>query len=225
MLSNHDIPSAAVRGFASIDYRLCPHPDFPQSADATPATELRVAKHPEHIQDVRAALMFLDTEYSIGNDYILAGHSAGGTLAYQLIMGQGRSDSEESSVPFPTGIVGIAGIYDLVGLDDRHEGYTSFLESAFGTDHKQWDDISPATFKGNFEELWTNDRRFVLMAASTEDTLVDMPEIDNMTAKLVADGIDVSIRKNLTGDHNDIWLWGSQVSDLVAQILSQMRQT
>jgi hypothetical protein len=73
-----------IAGFASIDYRLSAHPDFPQDAD-TPPEARREARHPDHIEDVCSALIYLICNHDIGFDYLLVGHSVGATLAFQVI--------------------------------------------------------------------------------------------------------------------------------------------
>lgn len=220
--ASSDIPSSSLRGLASIDYRLSPHPNYPQPPD-TPDSELRVARHPDHISDVRLALKFLVDHHGLGEEYILVGHSAGATLALQLLMGKDALGGREPvlSVPLPRAVVGISGIYDLVGVDERHTGYTDFITSAFGSDRKDWRKDSPATYAGDFSKKWPSEKLAVL-AWSNEDSLIDEPEIDAMAAKLSQDGVKTSIIKNLTGDHDDIWKEGSQIKQLVKLTLNSL---
>lgn len=216
------VADSAVRGFASIDYRLSPHADFPQDPGTTPPSELRCARHPDHIQDVESALVMLDENYGIGNDYVLIGHSAGAALAFQLLMR--RHDEEHNRrVPLPAAIIGLAGIYDLAGIDRRHDGgYTGFIAAAFGDDADAWRCASPAFFQGNYRDVW-GAQGFALLAWSCDDTLVDKPEIDLMEARLLADGLSDTRRVDLArGDHDFAWEDGSQVADLVATALEEM---
>ncbi|KAK5993253.1 Kynurenine formamidase [Cladobotryum mycophilum] len=218
----YDFVPSSVRGFASIDYRLSPHPDFPQDHTTTPATELRIAQHPDHLDDVRSALSFLNAEYSIGGEYVLVGHSAGATLAYQLFMG-----GASVPLPVPAAIIGIAGIYDLIGLCVRKEGYDSFIGGAFGADQSTWDAASPATFDGDFKTVLAangSPPHLSILAASPEDTLIDMPETNLMAEKLAEDDVNLTIVRSLDGEHDSIWEDGSQIADLVIKALAQLQQ-
>ncbi|POR35043.1 Kynurenine formamidase [Tolypocladium paradoxum] len=227
MLSSQDIAQSAIRGFASIDYRLSPYADFPQDPAETPGSELRRARHPDHVLDVRAALKFLESEYQLANDYVLVGHSAGATLAYQLFMGEAALAGQRmpQTIPLPAAVIGIAGIYDLVGLNDRHSGnYAGFISAAFGTDQKAWRRASPAGFAGSIKENWPG-CPYSLLAYSAEDSLIDSPETDSMAVKLAEDGVDLSVVRDLTGEHDVVWQDGSQVARLVAQVLERLSHT
>ena len=226
MLSSRDIAQSAIRGFASIDYRLSPSADFPQDPAETPGSELRQARHPDQVLDVRAALKLLEAEYQLSNDYVLVGHSAGATLAYQILMGEAALAGQRmpQTIPLPAAVIGIAGIYDLVGLNDRFGGnYAGFISATFGTDQKAWQRASPAFFAASFKEKWPGSP-YSLLAYSAEDTLVDSVEADVMAAKLTSDGVDLSVIRDLTGDHDFVWQDGSQVARLVAQVLERLSQ-
>lgn len=206
IVGHKDIPQDRLRGFASIDYRL--------SGDG--------AQHPDYIEDVRSALAFLHQDYNISEKYILFGHSAGGTLSFQLLMEdaalQGRT---RTPVPLPTAVISTAGIYDLVGLNERvKRGYTDFLTAAFG-DEKGWDAASPAKFTGSYKTNWPSGKLAVL-ASSPDDTLVDVAEVDVLESKLLADGVSVQTVKDLTGQHDVVWEEGVQTANLVAKVISQL---
>ncbi|KAH7318675.1 Alpha/Beta hydrolase protein [Stachybotrys elegans] len=222
ILSSADASQLAIRGFASIDYRLSAHPDLPQDPD-TPQRELRCARHPDHIQDVRSAIRFLADQHHLSGDYVLVGHSAGATLAYQLLMGEYAIDGAQlAQVPMPAANIGIAGIYDLVGLNERHDGYEGFISAAFGPEQDTWHRTSPARFSGSYKE--SSDKPLCnLLAWSSEDSLVDEPEIDSMAAKLKKDGFDVMLYKDLKGDHDVFWEEGSQLVRLVSLALQQLQ--
>ncbi|KAJ6438607.1 carbohydrate esterase [Purpureocillium lavendulum] len=226
VLGNRDIAQAAVRGYISIDYRLSPHPDFPQDPAHTPRSDMRTAEHPDHVLDVRAALNFLDSEYHISQGYILLGHSAGATLALQVLMGESALAGQKprETVPPPTAIIGISGIYDLVALTSRREGYDGFIGVAFGKDQQLWRTASPATFAGSFKDVWPGSPLAVL-AHSPEDTLIDMPETDSMATKLLKDGINIVAVRDLSGEHDEVWQDGTQVAALVARALNRLTST
>ena len=202
MASSVDFPNSSIRGFASIDYRLSPHPDYPQDSE-TSDSKLQAARHPDHISDIWSALKLLVSEYGLSSDYILIGHSAGAFLAHQLLMGRDALDGQEPppEVPLPAAIIGISGIYDLNGIDERNEGYTGFIAGAFGDNKDTWRNISPTEYNGNYKENWASGK-LLLLAWSPKDSLVDEPEIDAMNAKLIKDGVNVTLVKDLTGDHD-----------------------
>ncbi|KAJ6131173.1 hypothetical protein N7523_001633 [Penicillium sp. IBT 18751x] len=197
-----------ISGFASISYRLSPHPRFPQNPPTTSPYESRNAKHPDHIRDVEAALAFLQNTYGFGPRYILVGHSCGATLAFQSVMGSVADHREMAHNPDaeggtgveavsttpeplpprlrakPTAIIGVAGIYDLRRLIDTHRSipaYREFVEGAFGPDDMVWDAVSPAQMIGSrgVEGGWKTGR-LVVLAQSPDDELVDMGQREAM---------------------------------------------
>ncbi|KAI0196550.1 hypothetical protein EV127DRAFT_416863 [Xylaria flabelliformis] len=231
--------AAAIAGFASIDYRLSPHPQFPQDPATTPADQYRGARHPDHLDDVRSALVFLQRTYGFGNNYVLIGHSAGGALAFQLLAASPLSSATSTHAasasaktrqaegpPLPAAIITFGGLYDFTGINERFGGaYASFFRSAFGDDPKDWDAAAPIKFSGSYTERWVGGE-FLLLGSSKEDTLVDEPEADNMVQRLrdvdgfvEGDGSAGEKRllflKDLRGDHNEIWERGEEVARMV----------
>lgn len=55
-----------IAGYASLNYRLSPHADFPQDRRRTADYEMRDAKHPDHINDVLSALRDLQRRHGFG---------------------------------------------------------------------------------------------------------------------------------------------------------------
>ncbi|CAM1508417.1 Fc.00g052650.m01.CDS01 [Cosmosporella sp. VM-42] len=208
------------RGFISIDYRLSPHPQFPQNLDKTPGPELRNARHPDHIQDIFLALKFLQDEFQLSNDYVLVGHSAGATLAFQVLMGDAALEGQSHPrAPLPAAIIGISGIYDLVNLNARFDGqYASFIGGSFGDDQSVWEKASPRRFSGSFKKIWPG-KGIIKLAWSSEDTLIDEAEIDDMGARLKKDGVPFQATKKLKGEHDFVWEDGSQICPLVLDTL------
>ncbi|WYZ38987.1 hypothetical protein EsH8_III_000901 [Colletotrichum jinshuiense] len=225
IIKANDIPKSEVRGFISIDYRLSPHPDFPQDPAVTAPSELRCAQHPDHLRDVWSALAFLQREYDIRDRYVLIGHSAGATLALQLPMGSAAlGAAPPPEVQMPKAFIGVSGIYELCDLNDRHnKTYTGFLAAAFGEDQGSWNKVVPATFSGSFKDVLPK-QRIILLAWSPEDTLVDEPEIDGMVSKLGKDGVECTVVKTLTHDHDFVWEDGKQIARLLAEALSLLRK-
>lgn len=219
-----DAPSR-VAGFASLNYRLSPHPSFAQDAATTPPFAARVARHPDHLDDVVSGLRFLQRRLpgfgGDGSDYVLFGHSAGASLAYQALLGpacRGAGAGPDDDVALPAAVVGFEGIYDLVGLDGRMGGgYAGFIEAAFGTDRAAWRDASPATAAGSFGD-WAGQGgpRLAVLAHSADDELVDMPEVEIMERRLRGDGVrDVLVFRDLKGGHFDVLNDGSFARVLV----------
>lgn len=215
--------STHVAAFASVDYRLSPHPDFPQDPAATPPDRYRGARHPDHLDDIYSAVRYLQNKFGFGDKYILVGHSAGATMAYQMIMtdkdtGLRRNNQLDgfSDFVFPTALCGVEGIYDFHGLNDRVNGdYAGFLTSAFG-DPAGWDKAAPMKCGGTYpasDQLW-------VLAHSPEDELVDMPETEGMAQRLLKDSGNerqILLIKDLKGKHDDVW----QNNDSVARVVSQ----
>ncbi|KAF4987062.1 hypothetical protein FGRMN_10550 [Fusarium graminum] len=204
-----------IAGFVSIGYRLSPHPDFPN--------ESANAKHPDHLHDVWSALKYLQGSHGLSNNYILIGHSVGATLAFQVLMG-GDVLASHPEAPLPTAIIGVSGIYDVVGFEQRFSGqYTEFIEGALGEDRSVWEMASPAKFASNFKDRWVGGK-LVVLAWSPEDTLVDEPEIDTMAALLTKQGLGLEVNKDLRGEHDFVWKDGSQIARLVITALHHLRR-
>ncbi|KAH7166159.1 Alpha/Beta hydrolase protein [Dactylonectria macrodidyma] len=210
-----------IKGFISLDYRLSPHPDYPQDPTSTQSSALRDAKHPDHIQDIWSGLEFVQKKYQFSDNYVLIGHSAGATLAYQLLMGESvLAERSRPEVSLPVAIIGISGIYDLAQINARHDGqYAGFIGGAF--DEARWKSASPAQFEASFKDSWASGK-FTILAWSPEDSLIDEPEIDDMASKLVLDGVDVEVLKDLTDDHDCVWQEGKQVARLVTLALAKL---
>ena len=206
-------PASSIRGFASIDYRLSPHPKHPQDPSTTPIADLNDAKHPEHIDDVCAAMRLLRDEHGVGDgSYVLIGHSAGATLACQLL--------SRSRVPTPAAVLGISGIYSLPLLVETcGPYYEAFVRGAFGGP-ENWEAASPALCgtKG-----WPRDVATVL-AWSTDDTLIPASETDAMAKRMKEDGREVVVHKGLTGEHDAIWSDGPQLAEAVKITLDTLNK-
>lgn len=211
-----DAPSR-IAGFASLNYRLSPHPSFSQDAATTPSFAARAARHPDHLDDVASGLRFLQRRLGFGSDYVLFGHSAGATLAYQALLGS-AVQHVGSDMTLPAAVVGFEGIYDLAGLDGRMGGgYAGFIGAAFGADRAAWRDASPATAAGSFGS-WAGHGapRLAVLAHSADDELVDMPEVETMERRLRGDGVrDLLVFRDLKGGHFDVLNDGSFARVLV----------
>ncbi|KAL8392514.1 hypothetical protein RB595_002633 [Gaeumannomyces hyphopodioides] len=228
--------STRIAGVASIDYRLTAHPDFPQDPTATPPGRLRNARHPDHVRDVAAAMTLLASLRPLAGPctrYVLAGHSAGATLALQLLMGSragvhhtagGGNDVAAASPPLlpfpaPAAIIGYEGLYDLRGICAR-KGYAFLFAPPFGDDEDAWDRASPALHRG-FAAAWDSwaaatdagpgRKRLVVIAQSPEDELVDMDEALAMERALRDDGVPYLLIADVKGKHNEVLEAGTDI--------------
>lgn len=245
--------SRHVAAFASVDYRLSPHPDFPQDPAATPPARYRGARHPDHLDDVRAAIRYLQDRFGFGGRYVLVGHSAGATLAYQIAMTTTTADDQDQDgdggsstsrrggdhpdglpatgdvIAPPTALCGLEGIYDFHGLNDRKGGaYAEFLTAAFG-DPAGWDAAAPMKCIGRGAPSDGGDSELWVLAHSPDDELVDMPETDGMARRLLEDagpgGEDrVLLIRDLSGKHDDVWRDGGGVARVVSRTLHYIEE-
>ena len=212
--------SLSITGIASINYRLSSYPSHhthPSSLDDAS----RNVRHPCHIKDVVAAIIWLQNKYEFGEQYVLVGHSCGATLAMQVVMGlwtELRTPHEASTdFKMPLAVVGVEGIYDLNLLALNHNDvpmYHEFIEQAFGKDEEDWRKASPVS--GEFKHSWQN-ARVVVLAWSPEDELVEGMQINAMAQALQhhkrESRIDNTIE--LEGKHNQIFQDGAQLANAI----------
>ncbi|PGH20803.1 hypothetical protein AJ80_03430 [Polytolypa hystricis UAMH7299] len=234
--------SSDILGFASINYRLSAHPNFQQDLESTDPTAVRNAVHPNHLNDVRQAIAFLQSTYSFDEQYILAGHSCGATLAFQAVMGTvagvGDGDYDASvsvsEIVQPLAIVGVEGIYDLRRLRDsfsQYGIYQEFIEGAFGKDEDVWDGASPSKVEGaaGVEEGWKNGR-LAILAQSKGDELVDASQLKDMSRALEKwksrDGQgqrDVLLIEDLEGGHDEVWEKGEELAAVISKAVERLK--
>ncbi|KAL7625287.1 Kynurenine formamidase [Parahypoxylon ruwenzoriense] len=216
---------SAIAAFASIDYRLSPHPDFPQDPASTPPEQYRGAKHPDHLNDVRAALAFLQRRYGFGSRYVLVGHSGGACIAFQLLLAN-QGDDGDQKIALPDAVFGFEGIYDLNALNARFGGtYAGFLTAAFGDpgpSGENWDAVAPAKLPGSYGDV--RGLEVVAIAHSPDDELVDEPEMDCILERLRRDGVkEVLTIRDLRGKHDEIWQNGEGIARTVLKILRRLK--
>ncbi|KAI5862940.1 alpha/beta-hydrolase [Durotheca rogersii] len=225
-------PPPPVAAFASLDYRLSPHPGFPQDAATTPAARLRAARHPDHLDDARAALAFLQRRFGFGARYVLAGHSAGACLAYQALLWPSAAAAAAAPLAPPRAVLGLEGIYDLRGADARAAGaYAEFLAAAFGPRGPAWDAASPALARGASPYGGVPGLALAALGHSPDDELVDAAETAAMAARLRADGVvedataaadrpRLLLVDGLRGSHDHVWQDGAAVARALLRILA-----
>ncbi|KFY70699.1 hypothetical protein V498_10262, partial [Pseudogymnoascus sp. VKM F-4517 (FW-2822)] len=183
LLSTTPRPTAVqISGYASLNYRLSPYPSHP-SHPSTPSDPSRAAQHPEHLDDITTALLLLEKVYGIDGRYLLAGHSCGATLAFQVPAISGGGEK----LPVPSVIIGSEGIYDIPSLLERnsHPIYREFIISAFGEAEEMWGAASPRLAASGGEEprLWEK-AGVVTISHSEEDEYVEMAQSVDMLERV-----------------------------------------
>lgn len=205
-----------IAGYASINYRLSPYPSHPTNP-SDPSDPARNVRHPDHINDVLTAILYLQEKYNFNDRYVLVGHSCGATLALQVAMRRYWGSQYESTfalelnVEPPIAIIGLAGIYDLTLFVNLHQDqpvYEEIVQNAFGT--ANWKAVSP--MQADFDESWP-DGKLIVIAHSDDDTLMDRAEAEAEMKGLQAQGWDQDGQRivswlELKGDHDEIWQTG-----------------
>lgn len=186
----------SIAGYASINYRLSAHPDHAQDPEKTPNYEMHNAQHPDHVNDVIAGIAELQRKYGFGSNYLLAGHSVGATLAFQLALCQQKSwqppsnsnASAEDAIEPPSAILGLNGIYSFPSLHQSFPSYVGMTSGALGPEPKVHASASPASYRSStYSSSWTPEhgrRRIVILASSPQDTLVDHKQVEVMLEAL-----------------------------------------
>ena len=212
MVNSDIFPKGAVKGFASINYRLSGN-----------SSDLHPTRHPDHIRDVRNALAYMQRVYAINNSYILVGHSVGATLTFQLLMGAEAAGEAMPDAPLPVVAVGLNGIYEFYAFAHRHgQSYIDFVAGALGPDQSKWNDAAPERFKGSYKRSWPVPGRRAVIASSPQDTLVDeIWESKKMADRLREDEVGFDFPR-LKGDHDFVWQDGEQVAELMAEVLKRL---
>jgi kynurenine formamidase len=206
----------SISGFASINHRLSPYPNHPTNP-SSPNDPSRNAKHPDHLLDVSRALGFLEKKYSISSGFLLVGHSAGATLAFQI-----HEQCEGFEVPIPLGVLGVEGIYDIPDLVNTYEkipAYRQFIENAFGLDEMVWKHASPTSSKE--PAVWEK-AKGIIIAHSDEDELLSRKQADLMMKRLQepAKYGDKTHYFPATGRHDEIWKNGHELARLIETALA-----
>ena len=223
ILSSNPSWRTSIAGFASINYRLSAYPGHPNDP-SSPDDEARNAIYPTHLLDVSRALLYLNDKYKINNRYILAGHSAGGTLAFEL------NDwyLSDTPLPQPACVLGIAGIYDLEAIIEYHKAipeYREFIEMAF-PDNSLWDQASPSKSHLSATAKWQN-ARVIIIAHSPEDGLVEDGQAAEMLER--AQRLPNADQKvhfiPIMGKHDEIWFKGHGLADLITKSVDILRSS
>ena len=226
--------SPYIAGYASLNYRLSPHPDKdPQDPEKTPAYELRNAKWPEHVHDVLAAIAHLQAKYGFGERYLLVGHSVGATMALLSTLAAHKSPFSQTKgiempkIEPPMAVLGVSGIYDFPLLHESFPGYVGLTRNAIKNEE---DDVlaSPASYDATeYTDTWTaggKKKRAVIIAHSRDDGLVDWKQVEAMEGLLKhRSAIDVSVIE-MKGLHNEIWDKGTELARVMTEAVGVMRR-
>ena len=177
--------------------------------------------------------------YHFGQDYVLVGHSAGATLAWQVVVSPGTIiDAERNARKpiLPRTVIGVAGIYDLPSLVARHASqpiYEEIVRNAFGGDGN-WIGASPLTWLVNpnnhLHEAWPN-ACLSMLVWSTKDELVEEEQSLDMWKALRQlqhcydsdDQGDFRPRQDekmvLLDQHDEIWKSGSGLASAIVHAI------
>jgi len=225
----------AISGIATLNYRLSPYPAH-LTNPSNPHDPSRNARHPDHINDVLAAILYLQETYAFGNRYVLIGHSCGATLALQVAMKRfwgsqyDPTSALELNVEPPLAIVGVSGIYDVPRLVDDNAAqpaYRDLVVNAMGSERKVWEDASPS--RGDFEDGW-EDGRSVVLVHSEADELVGMEQSEIMWKTFGEQGFGEGTGRQrrrkfikLTDlKHDEVWEDGKKFAEIIAQTIDEV---
>ena len=233
--------SAPITAIASLNYTLSQfpnHPTLPYDAikdhHSDPARE---AVHPQHVSDILHGLALLRSFGLADQSYILSGHSAGASLAFQAILQSPRHYGLENipDAPCPAALLGLNGLYDFSalvnGLGGSHEHlrdeYEMLLSNAFGADQQTWPAASPARFDP--AEIVERVRAgkapgLVVLDQSTQDQLVPMNQRQRLRANLSMVGdLRVVEGHRCAGSHAAPWVQGSMIWESLQDVLSLLQ--
>ena len=193
-----------ISGYASINYRLAPHPAHPQDPKTTPSYTRNSAKWPDQPNDIMAGLKHLQRTYPGSKDYILAGHSVGATFAFLATL-----KAREAGIAMPKAVVGVGGIYDFPAIHKTNPDYEDMTSN--GMDKKYFSEASPALYTADeYEQKWVQEKRAVVIAHSKDDGLVNWSQPEEMMKVLSGDAFTSELVE-LKGQHNEIWENGSEL--------------
>lgn len=164
--------------------------------------------------------MLLEKTYSINGRYLLAGHSCGATLAFQL-----PEEERGEKLPVPRCIIGSEGIYDIPSLleRNRHPFYRGFVVSAFGDDGAVWTAVSPTTARKGPTKLWEK-TGVLLISHSEEDEYVEKEQSVDMLERIkreVREGQEMSYVE-ARGRHDEVHEKGGELARIIGVGIGRM---
>jgi kynurenine formamidase len=208
---------ASFAGFASINYSLSPYPSH-DTNPSTPDDSARNVHHPQHVLDIAHALVYLQEEYNIKDRYMLVGHSAGATLTFQLH----QALLSGKSLPQPSKVLGISGIYNFEAFVEAHSGieaYKEIMENAF-PERTIWQEASPYSSDPKNVTLWES-AGAIAVSHSPEDELVEEAQAAFMLerARFLPEAENKVYFLEASGHHDQIWSSGTTLASLVVRTM------
>lgn len=236
-LLKSEVISERVAAIASINYRLSSYSSH-STSPSKPEDESRNATHPDHVNDVLRAVRYLQDKYNFGRRWIVVGHSAGATLAFQValkIRSEEPSRSAESiAISPPISVLGISGIYYIPTFAPSYGNnpvYAEIVRNAYGDDLDIWRKASPVS--ADFTIDWPKETRFVILVRSLADEMVESNQFESMLSTLQAAGWTSPGSSNVTnhagntvvsmeieGNHDSIWQKGTPLAAVIVQAVS-----
>ena len=222
VLSNSSLKDS-IAGFASVNYRLSPYPSHTKDPSC-PDDRSRNVHYPAHLVDVSRALLYLDDKYRINNRYIVAGHSAGACLAFEL----NNWYLPVAQLPQPACVLGISGIYDLEAFIEAHSeipAYRALIENAF-PDKSVWEEASPNKSHLSENAKWQN-ARAIIVSHSDEDELVEKAQASYMLdrARMAPSANEKIHFLPATGAHDEIWESGYILASLITKSIEILQSS
>ena len=218
---SHSSLKDSIAGFASVNYRLSPYPSH-STDPSSPEDKARNVHYPAHLLDVSKALLYLEDKYRINDRYIVAGHSAGACLAYEL----NDCFLSGAQLPQPACVLGVSGIYDLEAFIDAHSeipAYRALVENAF-PDKSLWEEASPNKVDLSKTTKWQN-ARAVIISHSDEDELVEKAQASYMLKRArMAPNVKEKVHFiPASGAHDEIWQSGHILADIIIKSIEILR--
>lgn len=173
---------------------------------------------------------------TVGHDYVLVGHSAGATLAFQSWMHRGPNATFSPA----KAIVGLAGIYDLPLVVKNHSEvpfYRNMVAAAFGANERLWLKASPVNW--DYEVQYdAGGLDVIVLAASEQDDLIEGEQWQAMKAILERQGWRVvgaedEVNKGdggqkelvvlpLQGGHDAMWEGGDELRRSIEVMIARL---
>lgn len=211
-----------IEGFASINYRLSPYPSHPR-LPSSPDDPSRNVHDPSHVEDLAAALSYLNKKYNIDGRYLLIGHSAGATMAFQVR----NATVTTEPLPQPLAVLGVSGIYEFNAFVEYHKqipAYDELTVNAF-PERQKWAEDSPSSNQHPLGAIWET-ARAVIISHSKQDELVEAAQATYMLdrARNIFAGQGGVSFVEATGAHNDIWKSGHILAGVIVKSLNILKQ-
>ncbi|KAK5101286.1 Kynurenine formamidase [Lithohypha guttulata] len=218
-----------IAGYVSLNYRLSPHPAYPQDPQSTPSYTLNNARWPNQPNDILLALQHLHKTYPGSTRYILVGHSVGATLAFIAAL-----QASEHTIAPPCAVLGVSGIYDYPLIHRTNTGYEDITRNAMSPE--TYEEASPALYPlHEYRKRWIevedsrNDKprkKVVVLAHSRDDGLVSWDQVEEMRKVFNRDGAEDDCRCELVelkGKHNQIWEEGIELVWAITRTVDLLR--